>query len=115
MDKGAKVTVYDAVAWENIKDIFGDKITFAACADDVLANSDCLVILTEWKEFLKYNPQDFKMLKDKVVFDGRNCFEPEHMQAAGVKYFCVGQNSVNNEFLLRGLHDQKKDFIRSSW
>jgi len=94
LEKNAKITVYDAVASDNIKNIFGDKIKFASSSQEVLA-SDFLVILTEWKEFLAYRAQDFTQLKDKVVFDGRNCFNPLDMQDAGIRYFSIGRNSVN--------------------
>ncbi|MFA5074987.1 MAG: hypothetical protein WC436_02680, partial [Candidatus Babeliales bacterium] len=63
---------------------------------EILSKSDFLIILTEWKEFLEYKPQDFTCLKDKIVFDGRNCFNPLDMQDAGIKYFCIGRNSLSN-------------------
>ena len=99
----AKVVVYDPVASENIKKIFKDTVVFVNRALDVLRESDCLVILTEWKEFLKHKPNDFKILKDKVVFDGRNCFKPIDMKNNGIKYFTVGRNSVcefSNDFCI---------------
>ncbi len=91
--KGARVIAYDTVAEANIRAIFGDRITYASTARDVLQQADCLVILTEWKEFFTFGPSDFMELKDKTIFDGRNCFDPYTMKAAGLQYFCVGRNN----------------------
>ncbi|MFH1643633.1 MAG: UDP-glucose/GDP-mannose dehydrogenase family protein, partial [bacterium] len=90
---GAKIVAYDPVATENIKKIFGDKILYANKSDDVLKISDALLLLTEWKEFLIYKPTDFLKLKDKTVFDGRNCFNFQNMVSVGLNYFAVGRNS----------------------
>lgn len=92
--KGTRIIACDPVAEQNIKMLFGDKITFVATAHEVLIQADCAVILTEWKDFLALKPQDFLPLKDKMVFDGRNCFDPQMMRAAGIEYFSVGRNSV---------------------
>lgn len=91
----AKVIAYDLVAAENVKNIFGDKIIYATKASDVLENSDCLILMTEWREFLKYQPKDFLTLRDRVVFDARNCFDPIAMNLEGIKYFSIGRNSIS--------------------
>lgn len=91
---GAKVVAYDPVATENVKEIFGESIIYKNTAQEVLQNSDALLILTEWKEFLCCNVKGFSILKDKVVFDGRNCFDVAKMTAAGIRYFTVGRNSL---------------------
>ena len=94
LQKNVKINAYDSVAWENIKDVFGDKINFKNSSQEVLDCSDFLIILTEWKEFLNYKPNQFLILKDKVVFDGRNCFNPLDMQQSGIIYNCIGRNSL---------------------
>jgi UDPglucose 6-dehydrogenase len=87
---GAKVAVYDPVAMENIKGIFGDQITYAASAQDLL-QSDALVVLTEWPEFVQVDPTVFLSLKDKMVFDARNVFDPTLMHFFGVNYMGIGR------------------------
>ncbi|MCF7800140.1 UDP-glucose/GDP-mannose dehydrogenase family protein [Candidatus Babeliales bacterium] len=112
LEKKVKITAYDPVAWQNIKNIFGDKIGYANTSKEILSKSDFLIILTEWKEFLEYKPQDFACLKDKIVFDGRNCFNPLDMQDAGIKYFSIGRNSLNNfnqKICLENFCDQKEN------
>jgi UDPglucose 6-dehydrogenase len=94
LDAGAKVVAYDPVAFENFKIIFGDKIEYALSAHEILGKSDSLLLLTEWREFSKFKPTDFFELKDKVVFDGRNFFDPIEMKKSGIIYFSVGRNVV---------------------
>ena len=53
--------------------------------------------MAEWKEFLAFKPEDFLKLKDKTVFDGRNCFNPQAMADVGVDYFCVGRNALKTD------------------
>lgn len=95
LERHVNIVAYDPVATENIKVLFDNKISYAKTSKDVLLNSDFLIILTEWKEFLTYKPEDFSILKDKIVFDGRNCFDPEKMFNAGIKYFDVGRSFKN--------------------
>jgi UDPglucose 6-dehydrogenase len=96
LEQGASVIVYDPVAIENIKKIFGDLITYAENSQQVLQRADFLVLLTEWEEFTKAIPSQFLQLKDKILFDARNCFTPEDMQALGISYYCIGRNSVTD-------------------
>lgn len=92
--KRANVFVYDPQAQENVRKIFDKKISYAISAQQVLDSCDLLIILTEWSEFLSYKPESFLRLSDKVVFDGRNCFDPYEMNKVGLRYFTVGRNSV---------------------
>jgi UDPglucose 6-dehydrogenase len=96
LKNGAKITVYDPVGMPNFKTIFENRINYAQTAQEILKKCDALILLTEWKEFLKYSPSDFSNLKDAVVFDGRNCFDPTEMFYSGVKYFCIGRTVTAN-------------------
>ena len=93
----AKIIVYDPMATENTRKIFGNKVTFASSAQEVLKTTDFLIIATEWHEFLTSPPEAFLDLKDKLVFDGRNCFDPKKMHYAGIEYYSIGRK---NEYLL---------------
>jgi UDPglucose 6-dehydrogenase len=94
---GAEVTAFDPEAMKNVRNLIGDKINYANNAYEALENSDALVICTEWGIFR--NP-DFKrvseLLKDKVIFDGRNLFDLEEMTEKGYFYASIGRNAVNN-------------------
>ncbi len=98
-ENGAKITAYDPIATNNIKAFIGDDITYAKTPDEIIHACDFLVILTEWKTFLRFQPTSFLALKDKTIFDGRNCFDPALMSMAGITYICIGKNSVHHESL----------------
>jgi UDPglucose 6-dehydrogenase len=74
------------------KDIFGTQLEFADTSYDALKGADALVIVTEWNEFRE---PDFariqKMLKNPVVFDGRNIYNPEQMRSLGFTYYSIGR------------------------
>lgn len=88
---GARIIVYDPVASKNIQSIFGDTITYAQNASQVLEASHALVILTDWKQFRQTDYSAFRVLKDKIVFDGRNCFDPAAMRNVGITYVSIGR------------------------
>ena len=92
LDRGAALLVYDPVALENVRPLFAKNVTFASSAASVLTSSDALLILTEWKEFLQFKPQEFNTLRDKTVFDGRNCLDAKNIIAQGIVYFCIGRS-----------------------
>ena len=92
LELGARVVAYDPVAMENAKSYFQDTIRYGEDENSVLKKSDALVIVTEWNEFR--NP-DFdllkKSLKQPVIFDGRNIFEPEKMKELNFTYYSIGR------------------------
>lgn len=92
LKEGAKVTAYDPEAMENVKNLLGKNIDYADDAYSAVQEADALIIVTEWPEFR--NP-DFdkigKTMKAKVVFDGRNLFEPERMIEMGYHYESIGR------------------------
>jgi UDPglucose 6-dehydrogenase len=94
---GAEVTAFDPEAMKNVRNLIGDKINYANSEYEALENADALVICTEWGIFR--NP-DFKrvseLLKDKVIFDGRNLFDLEEMSEKGYFYASIGRNAVKN-------------------
>lgn len=94
---GARVIVYDPAAQNNVYNVFASNIRYAATADQLLSSCDSLIILTEWREFMRHLPVDFLRLADQVVFDGRNCFDPCEMARCGVRYFTVGRNCYQNK------------------
>ncbi|HPX88897.1 MAG TPA: UDP-glucose/GDP-mannose dehydrogenase family protein [Methylophilaceae bacterium] len=91
---GATVCAYDPVAMAEAKRIFKETkgLSFAKSQNQALDNADALVIVTEWKEF---RSPDFSLIKQKVkenvIFDGRNMYEPKVVKNAGIKYFPVGR------------------------
>ena len=91
---GGKVQAYDPVAMHEAEKIYGkrDDLKLVDSAEATLENADALAIVTEWREF--HSP-DFEMIKRKlaepVIFDGRNLYEPEHLESLGISYYAIGR------------------------
>jgi UDPglucose 6-dehydrogenase len=95
LQEGAVITAYDPEAMNNVKEILHDKISFAERQYDTLIDAEALVIATEWSEF---RTPDFdnmiSLLKNKVIFDGRNLFDLDKMEELGFHYVSVGRRVV---------------------
>ncbi len=95
VDEGAVVTAFDKEAMENVKQLIRDKINYSENQYDALKGADALVIATEWNEFRTPDfDQVLALLKNKVIFDGRNLFELEQMKDLGFHYESVGRAKV---------------------
>jgi UDPglucose 6-dehydrogenase len=96
LEEGASVSAFDPEAMNNVKTIFGDKITFSETQYDCLQNADALIIATEWNEF---RTPDFdkmiSLLNEPVIFDGRNVFDVQSMEKKGFHYESIGRPLVN--------------------
>ncbi len=98
LQEGVIVTAYDPEAMPNVEKLLGSKIHFAANEYQALEEADALLICTEWGVFR--NPDFAKMkslLKDNVIFDGRNLFETDEMNQQGFYYSSIGRNVKQNE------------------
>ncbi|MCE7040507.1 UDP-glucose/GDP-mannose dehydrogenase family protein [Dyadobacter sp. CY312] len=95
LDAGANVTVYDPEAMDNVKKLIPG-ITYCHTAYAALDDADALMIFTEWPQF---RTPDFekmsKLLKEKVIFDGRNLYELDTMREHGFTYYSIGREVVN--------------------
>jgi len=93
LDKNLQVSVYDPVAIENVKKLFKNQLTYAKDPYEVLKEADALCILTEWNEFKQIDLKKVKgLLKNPLVFDGRNMYDPKKMAKLGFSYFGIGRN-----------------------
>jgi UDPglucose 6-dehydrogenase len=95
VEAGATVIAYDAEAMPNVKRLIGDKIEYAHDIYSCIKGADALMVMTEWPEF---RTPDLEMiaehLNNRVIFDGRNIFEPEQMIELGFTYYSIGRNAV---------------------
>lgn len=95
LELGAEVTAYDPAAMQSAKFYLKDCITYCDNEYEALREADALLVVTEWNEFR--NP-DFgsikELLKEPVIFDGRNIFMPEKMKELGFTYFSIGRVPV---------------------
>ncbi|MDD5439947.1 MAG: UDP-glucose/GDP-mannose dehydrogenase family protein [Candidatus Omnitrophica bacterium] len=91
-ERGCLVKVYDPKAMPKAREVLS-KVTFCKNAYDVARGADCLIVVTEWNEFKEL---DFvkikKLLKQPVIIDGRNIYDPRLMQKMGFRYAAVGRN-----------------------
>jgi UDPglucose 6-dehydrogenase len=98
---GATVTAFDPEGMENVKNLLGDKITYAANQYHALRAADALLIATEWSLFR--NP-DFDLMEEslvnKVIFDGRNLYDLQKMTDLGYYYNSIGRTLIENEVLI---------------
>jgi UDPglucose 6-dehydrogenase len=94
---GATVTAYDPEAIGTTKTILGDKIKYSTHSYDALQNADALIIVTEWNEFRTPNFVKIKeLLKEAVIFDGRNLYDLDKMKSLEFNYYSVGREIIKN-------------------
>jgi len=94
INAGASVQAFDPEAMEEAQRIYGNKpgLTLVETADEALQGANALIVVTEWKNF--WSP-DFgyikDTLKDAVIFDGRNLYQPELLKKQGIAYYGIGR------------------------
>jgi len=89
---GAKIKAFDPEAMENVKALMGDKITFCDNQYDAIEGADALAVVTEWNVFRTPDyDRIMSSLREPVVFDGRNVFDPVDMKERGFVYSSIGR------------------------
>lgn len=89
---GAKVQAFDPEATETAKRVIGNKITYTKKSYDALTGADALALVTEWNEFREPDYGRMKkLMRQPIVFDGRNIYSPTQMKAQGFTYFSIGR------------------------
>jgi UDPglucose 6-dehydrogenase len=102
LSEGAAITAYDPEAMANVKKLIGKSVHFAENQYEALEEADALIIATEWNEF---RTPDFEkivtLLKEPVVFDGRNVFDSDTMKKKGFLYQSIGRPDINQPKLVK--------------
>ena len=96
LKEGVSISAYDPEAMKNVQNLIGDKITYGKNAYEILSGADLLLIATEWQAFR--TPEFEKigsLLKNKLIFDGRNLYDLQQMKDKGFTYYSVGRNKIN--------------------
>lgn len=92
---GASIVAYDPVAMQEGKRILGEKIEFADDQYSACVYADALILVTEWNEFRLLNFKVLqKLLKNKIIFDGRNIYNPEELAEQSFIYYGIGKKQV---------------------
>ena len=96
--EGVKVRVHDPEAMANARPLYGEKLVYCDRPYGAIEGADGLAIVTEWQEFR--NP-DFevmrRLMRDKVIFDGRNLYEPKVPAGFGFVYYSVGRHIAGKD------------------
>jgi UDPglucose 6-dehydrogenase len=95
LNSGANVKAYDPVAMDETHRRIGDTIIYAKDQNEAVINVDALLIITEWSEFRLPNFKVLgKLMRHKIIFDGRNIFEPSEMAEIGFTYYSIGRKPI---------------------
>jgi UDPglucose 6-dehydrogenase len=95
LESGAAVRVHDPEAMQNVRHLYGDRLTYCEQRDETLSGTDCLAIMTEWKYFIHPDFERMRQLmRQPVIFDGRNLYNPRRMREAGFTYYSIGRPAV---------------------
>jgi len=94
LEKKVKINAYDPVATNECRRMIGEEINCCKDRYESLIDADALVIITEWPEFrlLNYRVME-KLMKNKVIFDGRNIYDPAEMKEFGFTYYGIGRGA----------------------
>ncbi len=88
---GAIIKTYDPVAMDETMRKIGDVVEYSKDPYEALIDADCLLLVTEWKEFRVPNFAVMKkLMKNPLIFDGRNIYDSQEMKDAGFNYYCIG-------------------------
>jgi UDPglucose 6-dehydrogenase len=92
LSKGVNIKVYDPQAMDNAREIFKDKIQYCNSPYECLKEAEALIVLTEWNEFRHPNFETIgKLMSEKIIFDGRNIYDPTKVKSAGFEYYGIGR------------------------
>ena len=97
--KGACFAAYDPQAVAQARRLFAADFPIQYSQDmmEALDGADALLLLTEWRQFRRPDFQEMKQrLKQAVIFDGRNQYNPRQLRQQGFEYFCIGRNQLEN-------------------
>lgn len=95
LEAGCTIKAYDPEAMPNVQALLGDSVQFCKNPYEALEEADALLIVTEWPQF---RTPDFEkmdsLLKNKVIFDGRNLYELSQMKELGYTYYSIGRQTI---------------------
>jgi UDPglucose 6-dehydrogenase len=95
LEAGATVKAYDPAAMHETQRRIGNTIDYATDQYDAALDADALILMTEWQEFRVINFKVLeRVLKSKIVFDGRNIYEPEEMKENNFTYYSIGRKPI---------------------
>jgi UDPglucose 6-dehydrogenase len=103
--RGAAIRAYDPVAMDEARRVFGDLpgLSFVSHQADALRDADALLVVTEWREFKSPDFEQMRaLLKQPLIFDGRNLFDPALVRSLGLEYHAIGRGGAPRGLALEG-------------
>jgi len=93
LQERASVVAYDPIATRNAKEIFDNRITYASSEIECIKDADCCIVVTEWNEFKKLEPDDFiQSMRQPCLIDGRRIYDPKKFNSK-LKFMAVGMGA----------------------
>ncbi|AOH55872.1 UDP-glucose 6-dehydrogenase [Peribacillus muralis] len=101
IEQGAELIAYDPAAIENAKKLLSSEIIYVNSVEDALKGSDLALILTEWSKIKEFPLENYKkLMKEAIVFDGRNCYELSNVKEHEIEYYSIGRPNVKKQKVL---------------
>jgi UDPglucose 6-dehydrogenase len=95
LEQGAVVRAYDPIAMENTRAVFPN-VEYCSSSYDAATGCDFVIVVTEWNEFKLLNLEKLKdVMKQPIIFDGRNIYDPKRLEKLGFRYIGVGRQPVD--------------------
>ena len=93
LDEGAKIKVYDPKAMENLRKIYPSELEYSNSPQQAIKDTDICFIFTEWQEIKEVKPNEYKkLMKNAIVYDGRNIYDLKEMKENEIEYYSIGRN-----------------------
>ncbi len=96
-----RLKLYDVKAMSAMRELYppDERLAYVDSPYEAARDAEAIVILTEWDEFKKLDLMKLKgVMRTPIIVDGRNIFEPDHMQELGFEYYCMGRKNIRNHF-----------------
>ncbi|MGE7940063.1 UDP-glucose dehydrogenase family protein [Bacillus paramycoides] len=98
VELGAKAIAYDPIAAENAKKILPSEVEYVSSIEEAVTNADVAFIVTEWDEIKTFPIEKYiELMKQPIIFDGRNCHSLEYVKKFNVDYYSVGRQAIVRE------------------
>ena len=94
VDEGANVKAFDPVGVENFRRICTDEITYCDTVEETIRDADICFIFTEWDDVKKFDIEKYKLMKNPIILDGRNCYKTDAFEGTGIVYDSIGRKTV---------------------
>ncbi|MED0904760.1 UDP-glucose 6-dehydrogenase [Bacillus cereus] len=95
---GAKVVAYDPIAIENAKKLLPGEVEYVYSVEDAIQQADITLIVTEWDNIKTFPIEKYiELMKEPIIFDGRNCHGLEYVQQFDIDYYSVGRPAIIRE------------------